>query len=96
MPSPVPYLCPVPVLSTAHVSFETMDQLQSGPGENPFGVVCAYPEGVFIRFIIADTLPVDTPSDLQALHRWGQQYSYHWLRLDADGDRVEGLPVHDW
>lgn len=96
MSAPLHYVCQIPVLSTAHVSFTTMDQLQSGPADNPFGFVCAYPEGAFIRFTLEDTLPISTPEDLRALHRWGQQHHYFWLRLDADGDRVDGLPLYDW
>ncbi|MDP2229238.1 MAG: hypothetical protein Q8J78_17370 [Moraxellaceae bacterium] len=96
MSSSAIYVSEVPVLSTAHVCATTMDLLLSGPTETPFGMVCTYPEGCFILFVAEDTMPTETPADLADLHRWLQKQPYHWCRLDADGDIVNGLPVYDW
>ena len=48
MAKPPYYVSRVPVLSSSHLRFETMERLQAGPCENPFGTVAAYTEGVFL------------------------------------------------
>jgi hypothetical protein len=95
MTKPPFWVSRVPVLSTAHVSQETMDMLLAGPTENAFGTVAAYPEGVFLS-LTTIRIPDDLPEDLAALCRWVRRRRYGWIRLDCDGDTVDDLPVHDW
>ena len=95
MSKPPYWVSRVPVLSTAHLTFETMDRLQSGPCENPFGTVAAYPEGVFV-YLRTSVIPDGLPPDLLALCHWVRKRRYGWIRLDADGDQVAGLPVYSW
>lgn len=85
----------IPVLSTAHVTQKTMERLQAGPIENVFGTVAVYPEGAFLS-LATDNIPEDLPPDLVALCGWVREHRFGWARLDADGDIVPGLPVHDW
>jgi hypothetical protein len=89
------YVSRVPVLSSSHVSAETMDQMQSGPAENSFGTVAAYPEGVFL-YLQTVLIPEGLPEDLLALCKWARKRRCNWIRLDADGDLVDGLPKFDW
>jgi hypothetical protein len=89
------YVSRVPVLSSTHVSFETMERLQSGPAENSFGTVAAYPEGVFL-YLQTVLIPENLPEDLLALCKWARKRRCNWIRLDADGDLVDGLPTYNW
>lgn len=89
------YLSRVPVLSCAHLRLETLWRLTDGAPETPVAVVARYREGCFLQLKPAAGAP-DQSSDLRALYRWARRRHYHWIRLDADGNQVEGLPVHDW
>jgi hypothetical protein len=57
--------------------------------------VAEYEWGFFIRF--CEETPVDSP-DLAAIRSWLGSAGYfdNWVRLDADGDEVAGLPRHNW
>lgn len=91
MSKPRYWILRVPVLSTAHVSQATIDWLACHSGHTDFGVVAGYPEGFFL-YLHDPKAAADLPEDLAVLARWVRRRRYNWLRLDADGDVVDGLP----
>ena len=95
MAKPGYYVSRVPVLSTAHVREATLARLLVEPEDSPVAVVAGYPEGCFLYLKAAAGEP-DQSEDLRALYQWARQRHYHWIRLDADGDMVSGLPVYHW
>jgi len=91
-----PYLVnTIPVLSTAHVSASTMQWLRELDGDSVLATVAPYREGVVVYLA---GLPTDEamPEEIRALCRWVSRRHYGWLRLDADGDIVNGLPTFAW
>lgn len=96
----------VPVLSTGHLQFQSNEQLSA---QNPRShlnplLFAAYPHGFFLYFGEAhsptsfDLEPEPLKTDLTRLAQWLHEHypDSAWLRLDADGDKVEGLPVFNW
>lgn len=90
----------VPVISTCHISPETVDLLveaHEAPGDVPGIMICAeYEEGYFIRFDDGSHLDA-MPDDLAAIFHWLAMCGFDsgWVRLDRDGDDVEDLPVYE-
>lgn len=88
----------MPVLSTGHITLETSQMLHrvhEAPGDLPGVTMCAeYVAGFFVRLDGTEHLP----DDLSAILKWmGEQgFDDYWVRLDADGDQVEGLLVYVW
>lgn len=87
----------VPVISTSHISKSTAHLLQQ-PGilQVP---VAPYEHGWFL-YAPSSPEDVDFPEDLQDVVGWfreqpqfGDQF---WVRLDADGTVIDGLPTYDW
>lgn len=84
----------MPVISTAHLSYAT-DQLLLSLGDgNPWTYVAPYGEGLFVYVQSEDT--EGQPIELTHIFAWARELSYTWVRIDADGDHVDGLPVYDW
>ena len=95
MTSPAYWVSRVPVLSTAHVSRETMEWLIANPGDHEFGVVANYSHGVFLQLDNRNEAP-EAPAEIRQLQQWIRPRHYQWIRLDTNGDVVPGLPIHDW
>lgn len=91
-------------MSTSHVSAGTMLLLEHGikPVGWPAMTIAPYEYGVFV------TVPprpdddegeeawLDLPSDLAAVLLFARAQDAYVVRLDADGDQVDGLDVFDW
>lgn len=96
----------LPVISTAHVEQATMNLLSH---DNDFDLkVIPYPEGAIISIptcwtddgdpdeIDPDDADNGLPTELAACLRWAGSHGFYWLRLDSDGDVIEGLRTFDW
>lgn len=83
----------VPVLSTAHIKENTLEKLASAPEEF---LVIDYEEGAFVR--INPYSPSKPPPEIRLLVKWLRHAfpKQWWIRLDRDGDIIDGLPVYDW
>lgn len=93
----------VPVISTGHVSPKTrawLDHISEEMVLDPqrlqtslLLIVAPYDAGWFMRSFEGrrEMLPVD----LAAVLAWAKKKGYDWIRLDADGDYVDGLNVFD-
>lgn len=94
----------MPVVSTEHISEQTRDLLTSLHGntaqQKPICWVAKYSEGFFVRFW-DDQEPetvANLPDDLRLIRSWliSAGYLDLWVRIDADGDEVEGLNIYEW
>lgn len=86
----------VPVISTCHIPEALSKVLNDSDPHNRQGDIlfAPYPYGYFI-FVGEDHM-ID---DLSVLSRWlNDTYPENsgWVRLDMDGDTIEGLPVYEW
>lgn len=82
----------VPVLSTGHIKKDTISQLKE------VAQVLEYDEGAFCYFNVEDPDAfVDLP-ELEPIADWFKKEfpDENWLRFDASGDEVKGLPVYQW
>ena len=53
-----------------------------------------YAEGAWI-FVPEDD-DEDEAQSLRAVFSWAREHGFEWIRLDADGYRVQGLPFYEW
>lgn len=87
----------VPVLSTGHISVATRQRFESEGDANPWCHVAGFEYGYFISIPSEWEHAVPpVPADLQALFRWASQRGFAWVRLDSDGEVVDGLPSFSW
>ncbi len=61
-------------------------------------LVADYPEGAFIHIGAVSLEELADIPELLSLAEWFQKNypDEKWLRLDKDGDRVEGLTQYQW
>ncbi|ENZ77703.1 MULTISPECIES: DUF5983 family protein [Ralstonia] len=91
----------VPCISTCHISVETNAMLEQ-TGDRTLWFYGQYESGYWIRVphedptTAADPFWLAAPDDIRSLWSWARERSYFWLRLDADGTQVDGLPVYNW
>jgi len=100
----MPETCGIMTLSTAHITPETADLLDSG--EKIQGVV-TYPKNDYGWFIFVGSFEdyenfdededvYKFPSDLRACVKLALGYGCDWLCLDADGNETDKLPIYQW
>jgi hypothetical protein len=88
------------VVSTAHVSKQTMDWLLGGSPDGyetfdlPGGDSVEYGALVWTGGSASD--PDSLPPDLSRLIALAREHDCKWLRLDCDGLTVEGFQKFDW
>jgi hypothetical protein len=83
----------IPVIATNHITESTAKDLEKQGDANPWTMCAPYEYG----FFYAQDQPVEgTPQDLAAVMSWARTQGYQWVRLDADGDAVDGLPSYVW
>jgi hypothetical protein len=87
----------VPVISTCHVNEITAQALDRGDKANPWTVVAPYEHGWFIA-VQPEELHADLqiPDALSAVMVWANAHGARWVRLDCDGDVIEGLQTFEW
>lgn len=89
------HIMQVPMINTCHLKEDTVNGYLKGTDSL---LVADYDFGSFIYIGEAeDDLPVDAPEDLKALARFVRaQGEFYWVRIDGDGDVIEGLPEYEW
>lgn len=93
VPNTTDYIMQAPVLSTAHISQATNDELLRLAQDNPF--VINMPGG-FLIFVEDGVNCDEFPDDVRELAQWCVDKNYQWFRLDCDGDEIPDLPTFDW
>lgn len=80
-------------ICTSHLTQDTVDNLTVG---NIIGVpVYDYEEGLFI--VVPDEFnPLKNPSDLGILFSYAKRNGISLVRIDRDGEEIDGLPTYDW
>ncbi|MFP3645164.1 hypothetical protein [Paraburkholderia sp. SIMBA_054] len=89
----------IPVLSTAHLTLETRNELSNMSQFNAdlTGVnICAeYAEGYFAYFNQGDD-PGHMSDNVNTLRNWAKANGHEWVRFDSVGDAIDELPQYDW
>ena len=83
----------IPVVSTAHITKGDCDLLENSPAD--LQVFCNYEEG-FIISILEDERLTEFSYAFRSLMDQFRNLGYKWLRLDRDGDILNGLSEHSW
>lgn len=83
-------------LATGHVSESTMDWLNKAPCVSPAMTIAPYEYGAFVSVPDAPLEHADLPEDLRDVLSFARDNGCVVVRLDADGDAVDGLPWFDW
>lgn len=92
------------VLATGHVTHATMDLLELGTDSLyggrgwPAMSIGSYPHGVFMTVppLYLEEEYTNLPPDLRAVCDFARAKGCDLLRLDADGDIVDTLPLYQW
>lgn len=87
------------VISTAHVSLETKELLEGAEFIDAAEVPLTLTWGDYGWLIYAEAEPEEEngfPDDLQRCMDFSKKHDCPWLRLDCDGDQVDGLEHFDW
>ncbi|WP_298581273.1 hypothetical protein [uncultured Luteimonas sp.] len=87
-----------PVLSTAHLAAAVSEQLHSTlAGEEFFDTPCMMgSHGAMLYCSDIENLPEEAPQCMRDGLAWGKHQGFNWVRLNADGDVVAGLPEFIW
>jgi hypothetical protein len=87
-----------PVLSTSHLSRETMQAIESRTFVSAALDTATYREGAFLRFYeeVQEEDLAAIPPDLRAMRDYAIQSHMTWVRVDADGDFLPQLKVFNW
>lgn len=88
----------VPVISTAHITPAVGQELHELlPGEEFYDTPCmGGAHGSMLYCADTDNLPEDAPQCLRDVLAWARGEGFDWVRLDADGDSIDGLPEFAW
>lgn len=88
----------VPVISTGHFTEAAAAELSDTlPGEAFHDAPCMVgSHGGMIYCADVENLPESAPQCVRDVLEWGKREGYEWLRLDADGDTIAGLPEYAW
>lgn len=84
----------MPVIATCHITAATSDLLSAQGDQNPWTIVAPYEEGFFI-YVQSEDMP-DQPKEFSDIFAWARANGFEWVRLDAAGDDIDGLPQYDW
>ena len=80
----------VPVISTSHLPQDQCNTLYEGALMRDVG-------GQTCLFNISEPETFESyPAETVRLINYFSERGYHYLRLDPDGDIVEGLPLFEW
>lgn len=84
----------IPVLSTCHIKLDTLKHLAVIVPDH----LAKYPEGALVKLGALTEADCSQRAELGTLKEWfSRQYPHEmWLRVDQDGEEIEGLPTFDW
>lgn len=83
--------------STAHISAETNEYLETVAGSNQICLTVAACEyGYFISVPPESEYDESVPDDLRNVLDFARDAGCFVLRLDADADKIDGLPTFNW
>lgn len=84
-------LCPIPVISTAHITNYANDCLKYAHyARDWFGY------GWIIKTLEFMDEATDDPKSIKDVVEWAYLKGYAYLILDRDGEVRDDLPTHDW
>lgn len=91
----------IPVLSTGHITQQTNEVLTRVGDSNPWMYCASYYQGYFFSVPTDDEVPAHAagdavPADLVDIWKWARSKQYSWVRVDVDGDIIDGLPTYEW
>jgi hypothetical protein len=98
--NPVPDDSPLmvaPVISTCHLSRWTMSDIADSSGfmgHLRHGTIFYIPH--YEERTGGQPFPDAEEPDLEVVYAFMARRGYRFVRLDSDGDEIEGLPVYDW
>lgn len=80
-------------VSTVHISRQTLDALSDMPTD---WFVVAYPNEYGALICVGSLADgrSSMPEDMLGLLEFGRANSIDWIKLDADGPEIEGLPTY--
>jgi hypothetical protein len=88
------WMTSLPVISTHHLSQETGTvTLAKG---FPWLQVAEYETGFYVKVDKYEDHFHEYPEDLRQVMAWATAQKFDWIRIDAEGDDVDGLPIYDW
>ena len=84
-------------ITTAHISEETNERLQTEFLSTRFGIPI-YEKGDvgYWIYVGGDMFPTLIPADLMRCIDLAIEHDCQWLCLDRDAEAFEDLPVYDW
>lgn len=85
----------VPVISTGHIDKEVMARLASDGPSFLIGEIMGN-DGLLLSLDDLEAIDEDYGADLFLLLTTFSNLGYCYLRLDPDGDDIEGLKSFDW
>lgn len=90
----------VPVISTQHITYSTMKELELFGDNNPWSHCASYEYGFCIAIPSHDyddaNFERPVPADLRAIWDWARDKGMGWVRLDNAADVLDVLPEYDW
>lgn len=95
------YIDTILTISTAHISEETAEKLETEMCSFDMGlVVYAMDTHEACGWMVMVDSPADgdeeVPEELAALLNFCKENHIDWLRFDRDGEILPGFPVFDW
>lgn len=87
-----PWVMQVPVISTSHFSQDDCDLLM----EQEFCFMYDYDGRTAILIIEEPDNPEELSAEAASLIERFRSLGYKYLRLDPNGDVLEGLPTYEW
>lgn len=96
------WIMQVPVLSTAHLTQEAMNELLlTKPSRSYYGMAVAISDvGAFLSIDIASEGDIaeieDLPECMVNALSWVARNGYTWVRFDPDGDVIPELATYEW
>lgn len=93
----VPGIAKVLTLSTAHVTETTAKKL-ARYAETDSEMPVAYDLETYGWLVYTGDMSNETtwPDDLRTIVAFARNHSCLWIKLDRDGETVDGLPTYEW
>lgn len=90
----------LPIISTAHLTKEVADRLESEGDKNPWVICAPYECGFFLWIGEGNDGELDMPQCLRdirdAIIKIFHRGPGAWVRLECDADKLPDLPAYEW